>query len=173
MINGLFSLLDPIVRKYGGIVDKYLGDGALVTWGTLGASAPNSKDLMNCGVDLLKSLELHNQSLKQRGLMPIKIGIGLHIGEALVGTIGSSERLEYTAIGPAVNLASRLESLCKMHDAEIVASDEMIRELSHHPDTQWHRIDGVQVRGIERHISIWTYKYSDSQNFEYTTEYAA
>ncbi len=168
MINGLFSLLDPVVRKYGGIVDKYLGDGALVTWGTLGASAPNAKDLMTCGVDLLKSLETHNQSLKQRGLMPIKIGIGLHIGEALVGTIGSSERLEYTAIGPAVNLASRLESLCKMHDAEIVASDDMIRELNLQPDTQWHRIDGVQVRGIERHISIWTYKHSEQQNNAYT-----
>lgn len=170
MINGLFSLLDPIVRRYGGIVDKYLGDGALVTWGTLGASAPNSSDLMNCGVDLLKSLEVHNQSLKQRGLMPIKIGIGLHIGEALVGTIGSSERLEYTAIGPAVNLASRLESLCKMHDAEIVASDELITELGSHPDAQWSRVDGVQVRGIERHISIWTYKQPSQSEFENTLE---
>lgn len=165
LVNSLFSLIDPIVRQHGGIVDKYLGDGALITWGTLGSSAPNSQAMITCSEEMLQALETHNKLLRQQGLMPIKIGIGLHIGEALVGTVGSAERLEYTAIGPAVNLASRLESLCKVYDADIVASDELILGLDTKPANTWQVVSGVQVRGIERAIKIWTYKhYGQSEN---------
>ena len=164
LVNSLFSLIDPIVRQRGGIVDKYLGDGALITWGTLGSSAPNAGEMVHCAVETLEALEVRNQHIKHQGLMPLKIGIGLHIGEALVGTVGSAERLEYTAIGPAVNLASRLESLCKVHDAEIVASDEIILGLEKSPNESWASVSGVQVRGIARDIKIWVYKPLEKSN---------
>lgn len=169
LVNSLFSLIDPIVRQHGGIVDKYLGDGALITWGTLGSSAPSSQAMITCAEEMLNALEVRNKLLRQQGLMPLKIGIGLHIGEALVGTVGSAERLEYTAIGPAVNLASRLESLCKIYDADIVASDDIISGLGTEPTTTWSATSGVQVRGIERAIKIWTYKpHSQSEALSLT-----
>ncbi|MCX6124366.1 MAG: GAF domain-containing protein, partial [Proteobacteria bacterium] len=62
LINGLFSLMDPIVRKFGGLVDKYLGDGALVTWGCLGDSIPNSNDMLECATSILEALREHKAS---------------------------------------------------------------------------------------------------------------
>lgn len=158
-LNGFFSLIDPIVRKHGGIVDKYLGDGALITWGTLGSSAPNTDEMIQCSIDILTNLSEHNRSLVKNGLPTLKIGIGLHVGDALVGTVGSSERLEYTAIGPAVNLASRMESLCKVYDSEIVMSEEMVSEhIKLSSDPRWHYVQNVEVRGIARKVNIWTYR---------------
>lgn len=169
LINGLFSLLDPLVRKYGGVVDKFLGDGALVTWGSLGTSSPDSMDMVMCATEFLESLTRHNLGLKAQGLMPLHVGIGLHVGDALVGTVGSAQRLEYTAIGPTVNLGARLEQLCKVYDCDIVASDDLMQGLSVPPSTSWERVENISVRGMERRITIWAFHQNpDTKNLRST-----
>lgn len=158
LVNGLYSVLDPIVRRHGGIVDKYLGDGALVTWGTLGSNAPNASQMIQCGLDFLLALTNHNQALNSQGLSPIKVGIGMHIGEALVGNVGSKERQEYTAIGSAVNLGARLEQLSKAYNASIVASDDIMRDQPDVTAQGWKKVDGVSIRGIHQPVSVWIYQ---------------
>ncbi|MCX6124367.1 MAG: adenylate/guanylate cyclase domain-containing protein [Proteobacteria bacterium] len=89
--------------------------------------------------------------------------MGLHVGDALVGNIGSEERLEYTAIGPGVNLAARLEQLCKVYNSEIVVSHELMLGLEVSPSAGWLKVDGVNARGVERGLAIWVYNHERSK----------
>jgi len=132
LLNQYFSKMTAIVHKHGGTVDKFIGDGMMAFFG-----APNSLPCPEeCALDaareMLNALHALNQHLQTQDIAPLKIGIGLHSGDAVIGYIGSDERHEYTAIGDTVNIAARLEGLCKELRFPVICSAAVAQRLPDH-----------------------------------------
>lgn len=130
ILNRYFDTMVESVHKYGGTVDKFIGDGLMVFFGAPNSSEHPVRDAFLCADEMLQRLVELNDSLKQDGLEVLQIGIGLHYGDAVVGHIGSSKRHEYTAIGDTVNLAARLEGLTKELNYPIVCSKTVADALA-------------------------------------------
>lgn len=110
LLNRFFSAMSEIIFAHGGTLDKYTGDGLMALFGAPSATPEDAKNALEAAVAMQKRLVTLNAELETEGFAPIRVGIGLHTGEATVGYIGSDQRSEYTAIGDTVNIASRLES---------------------------------------------------------------
>lgn len=109
----LTEMVDIVEQRYGGMVNKFLGDGFMALFGVGDAANGHPTQATAAGLEMLHSLKTINQYLQAQGLEPLEMGIGIHTGIAVVGSIGSSRRLEYTAIGDTINVAARVESLTK------------------------------------------------------------
>ena len=109
------------------MVNKYLGDGFMAIFGAGDSSSHHADDAVAAGREILSVVEKLNVDLTARGLAPLRIGIGIHSGRAIVGSIGSPQRLEFTAIGNTVNIASRVEGLTKALGKSLLVT-EAVRE---------------------------------------------
>src|SRR5262249_35275606 len=107
MLNEYFQIMVGIINKHGGIVDKFIGDAIMAVWGAPNATDRDTQNAVKACIEMRQALNSLNELRAGRGQVPIKIGMGLHRGEAISGTIGSSERMEYTVIGDTVNQSSR------------------------------------------------------------------
>lgn len=112
-LNRYFELMIQAIHEHEGTLDKFIGDGIMAFFGAPGALANPCQSAFAAAKDMLKALEGFNQEWTSQGREPLRIGIGLHFGEASVGHVGSETRNEYTAIGDVVNVASRVEGLTK------------------------------------------------------------
>ncbi|NNM30786.1 MAG: CHASE2 domain-containing protein, partial [Akkermansiaceae bacterium] len=130
-LNEYFSRMVRIVFSRGGTLDKFIGDAVMATWG--GLSDEPYDDLVQSAVsaaaEMQKALEELNADWERRGLQPFEAGIGIHFGEAVVGEIGSDERSDFTAIGDAVNVASRIEGLTKHLQVPVLMTGEAAAKL--------------------------------------------
>lgn len=113
LLNLFLSEMGESVEQHEGMVNKFLGDGFMALFGVGDESANHAVQAVAAALEMLTRLQLINQQLERQSQSPLTMGIGIHTGRAVVGSIGSSRRLEYTAIGNTVNIASRVESLTK------------------------------------------------------------
>lgn len=118
-------MADCIFRQ-GGTLDKFIGDGAMATFGTPDAQPDDESRALRCALDMARTVMDWNRGRQLRGLPPVRISVGVHVGPVLMGAIGSRNRLEYSAVGDTVNVASRLEQLSRSHGAVIVTSAETL-----------------------------------------------
>jgi adenylate cyclase len=121
LLNRYFSAMTDIIFAHGGTLDKYLGDGLMALFGAPTVTPKDAANAMSAAVAMQRRMLSINEELRAEGFPEIGVGIGLHTGEVIVGYIGSERRSEYTAIGDAVNTASRLESNAKA--GEILVSE--------------------------------------------------
>jgi adenylate cyclase len=124
LLNEYFTEMVTIVIKEDGIVDKFIGDAIMIVFG-----APEPEDnaplrAVRTAVGMRRALAKLNERLKARGIEPLRTGIGIHTGEVVAGSIGHADRREYTVIGDAVNLASRLESSTKELGVNVLISED-------------------------------------------------
>lgn len=147
---------------HDGTVDKYIGDAILVHFGT-----PHPKDddpvrALACAADMIADLERWNEDRGGSGREIIRIGIGIHYGDVVVGNIGDAKRLEYAVLGDTVNVASRLEQLSRQAGASIVVSNDLVEAVRSLgvdpqdvlPDLQ--QEDTFTVRGRRQPVGVWT-----------------
>ncbi|MEM9770285.1 MAG: adenylate/guanylate cyclase domain-containing protein [Cyanobacteria bacterium P01_D01_bin.73] len=154
MLNSYFGTMVEAVFEYGGTLDKFIGDALMAVFG---APLPLDDDhawmAVACALEMrsrLNKLNRHRQLLNQT---PIHIGIGIGSGEVVVGNIGSSRRMDYTAIGDAVNVSARLESLTKEYACDMIVSEST---YAHCRDRVWARdLDRVRVKGKTEFIRIY------------------
>jgi adenylate cyclase len=111
--------------REGGVVDKYIGDAIMAVFGAPRSSPDAAARALRAAQGMSRALEAHNAARAAKGLPPLKHGIGVHFGPVIAGNIGTQTRTQYTVIGDAVNLGSRLESATKELGVELLVSREL------------------------------------------------
>jgi adenylate cyclase len=127
LLDDYFGHMGQIVMGHGGMVNKFLGDGMMACWGVPDGDAKHAVHAMQAALDMRTKLEELNAWREQRGEPRLRIGIGLHTGVVAAGMLGGAEQHEYTVIGDAVNLASRVEGLTKELGVDILVSESTWR----------------------------------------------
>jgi adenylate cyclase len=150
-LESLFEFMIEIVNRHHGIINKFLGDGFMAVFG---APLSDGKDCLNAVEAAQEILERLRQEVEAGTIMPTTVGIGLHAGEAVTGSIGSALRREYTVIGDVVNLAARIEKLNKEFDSQLLIS-EMVWQAVNEDRKKAVPMGEVQVRGREQAIQVY------------------
>lgn len=155
-INSYLTRVGPVIRQYNGFIDKYLGDGIMALF-------PNSpEDAVQAAIEMQQQVKIYNKHRKNSGYQPISIGIGLHTGTLMLGTIGEAERMESTVISDAVNLASRVEGLTKLYGVGIVASVQTLCRIDDPQHYKCRFLDRVQVKGKQTPVAVFEIYDGDS-----------
>lgn len=157
-------LVERAAGQHNGMVDKYLGDGAIVTFGTSAGDAGSPRDAVACARALLANIAEWNQERANEGTPPLAIGVGLHHGPVTVGVAGGERHAEVTVTGDTVNVASRLEALTKEHGAVIIASDAVIRDLAASGADAlaagFEALGDQPIRGRAKPLAVWALRRS-------------
>src|SRR6185436_13765009 len=150
-LESLFEFMIEIVNRHHGVVNKFLGDGFMAVFD---APLSDGSDCLNGVKAAQEILERVREEVDRGNVLPTRVGIGLHAGEAVTGSIGSSQRREYTVIGDVVNLASRIEKLNKEFGSQFLVS-EMVWQSLRDQLKQAIPMGRVQVRGREEAIQVY------------------
>lgn len=142
------------VMDQRGTVDKFIGDAVMAFWNAPLITADHTRCACVCAIKMLDTLTELNSIWKEQGKPNIEIGIGIHCGMARVGNMGSQQRFDYTVMGDAVNLSSRLEGLNKMYGTEILVSDA-VYAINQDSDLVFRRVDRVRVKGKAKPVTIY------------------
>ncbi|MES2801490.1 MAG: adenylate/guanylate cyclase domain-containing protein [Bdellovibrionota bacterium] len=130
MLNEYFEVMVGIIGRHGGVVDKFIGDAIMAVWGVPTGSDRDTENGLKACLEMRSALVILNNSRRERNLTEIHIGMGLHAGAAISGTIGSEERMEFTVIGDTVNVTARIESSTKHFEVDLLVSDEVFARMS-------------------------------------------
>ena len=150
-LESLFEFMIEIVNRHHGIINKFLGDGFMAVFG---APLSDGKDCKNALEAAREILERVHQEVQAGTILPTTVGIGLHAGEAVTGSIGSALRREYTVIGDVVNLAARIEKLNKRFDSQLLIS-EIVWQAVSGDQGKAVPMGQVQVKGREQSIQVY------------------
>jgi adenylate cyclase len=129
-LNDYFSEMVEAVFEYGVILDKFMGDGMLAVFGTFGDQPDHARRAVMTALKMKALLAKINGHRSMNGKPPINIGIGVHTDEVVTGNIGSQRRLEYTVVGDGVNTTSRVESLNKLFNTNILITHSTYLEVA-------------------------------------------
>nr|AGS54225.1 adenylate cyclase [uncultured bacterium contig00113] len=159
-LNRYFSGQVDIIYKRSGIVDKYIGDAIMAFWGAPEKHDDDALQSVLSGLEMIDAIAVFNENQKKIGKCEFRIGIGINYGEVTVGNIGSERKMDYTVIGDAVNLASRMEGLTKTYHSEILITEALHEELKKSPSAGlfFRLLDTVAVKGKTRGVKIYTVK---------------
>jgi len=148
-----FSALTEAFLAEGGTVDKYIGDAVMVFWNAPHRQSDHVERACRAVLSGKQANEQLNKQFEAEGLPPFITRFGIHVAEAVVGNLGSSERMEYTALGTAVNLASRLEGLNKEYGTTILVSEQVYSRVQHR--FQFRSIDTVVAKGMTTETRVY------------------
>ena len=149
-LDAVFEILVDIVDRHNGIVNKFLGDGLLAIFGAPIEDPLEAANAVRAAREMLSAVGASNVG----NAWPIRLGIGIHVGQAVAGIVGSSRRKEYTVVGDTVNLASRLETLNKEVGSELIVSDA-VREAAGDAIGDALPLGPITVRGYTKPVTVW------------------
>lgn len=152
-LNEYFSGMVESVLHHHGVVDKFIGDAIMAVFG---APVPEPEDpvhAVRAALAMRDRLATINEGFRERGLPEIRAGIGLHSGQVVAGNMGHSERMEYTVIGDAVNLASRLEGMTKELKCDIVVSEDLYEQVK--SKVVCEPLHEIRVKGRDREVMVY------------------
>lgn len=122
LLNELFGVLSEVVFRHGGTVDKFIGDCIMAVWGAPLPVDDHAARAVTAAEDMMRFLEASNETFRERYGVELRLGIGIHSGEAIAGNIGGDKRMEYTVVGDVVNVAARLETIAKPNQVLVSAA---------------------------------------------------
>src|SRR6516165_7679243 len=159
LLRKCLGLFEEAVFAHGGTLDKYLGDGLMATFGT---PLPGPRDASNAVASaraMTRKMVAWNDTRRAEGLPPLRIGIGLHHGEVVLGDIGGERRLEFAVLGDTVNVASRIQDMTRPLDTAILASEAVIEAVKREGGSEL--LDGFRdvgrhaLRGRQGVLHLW------------------
>lgn len=147
VMNDVFEIIEAEVLKYGGEILKFIGDALLIIFPTSSCTENLAAHMIRSAVQSVLRVEEHGKKHN----LSLSVGFGCHIGEVLYGNIGTPNRLDFTVMGPAVNLTSRLESMCKTLGAQLIVSPVVAEQ---HKDVL-RSYGSHELKGVSQAIEIW------------------
>ena len=153
LLNGYFDAISEPIGRHGGEILKFMGDGLLAIFPLSEPSA--CANLLRALAEARDAMVALNQNHSEIGRSPLNYGVGVHVGDVMYGNIGSQSRLDFTVIGPAVNMASRLEALTKQLGRRVLLSRAFADLVQ--SDFELERVGEYQVRGFSEPIELFAY----------------
>lgn len=154
LVNRFLTPMTDIILKNEGTVDKYMGDCIMAFWNAPLNVKNQELKATYTALEMLKSLKELNNNLKEDGLLPINIGIGLNSGSVVVGNMGSSQRFDYSVLGDAVNLAARLEGQSKGYGMKTIIGETTAQAIEQ--EILCIELDKIAVKGKKEGVKIFT-----------------
>jgi class 3 adenylate cyclase len=148
-LNSYLKNVNPIIRAHHGFIDKYIGDAIMALF------PHDPANSLQAALDLQKAVVKYNQGRRIAGYVPITIGIGIHRGDLILGTIGEEERMQTTVIADAVNVASRLEGLTKTFHVGLLVSGSVVDGLPADHKFKLRHLGGVKAKGKSQSVEIY------------------
>ncbi|VAW94634.1 Adenylate cyclase [hydrothermal vent metagenome] len=153
LLNEYFTYISMACELYNGTIDKYMGDCAMVVFGVPQADADHQFNAISCAIMIQRLIQRLNVLREQQGKQAVHFRIGINSGEMLAGNMGSNDRMQYTVVGEAVNLAARLHTAAE--SGQIVITDTLVKSA----DIQWriiaHRHKSIELRGITEPVTTY------------------
>lgn len=162
-LNRYFSTMVEIIKKHGGTIDKFIGDAIMAEFGTPVSYEDNCRRAVAAAYEMraaLPSIDLGDLVLPDG--MKFNIGIGIHYGDVIVGSIGSKDKTDYSVIGDNVNLASRLEGLTKTYGTQILVSQSVLEDAGEN-SFYFRHLDDVRVKGKKNAVPIYAVDRSEDE----------
>jgi len=153
LVNEFLDPMTDVIFAREGTLDKYIGDAIMAVWGAPISQTDHAARACQAALGMMQRVPELSKEWAQRGLPPLRIGIGLNTGPMVVGNMGSARRLSYTVIGDNVNLASRLEGLNKMYGSGIIVSESTFHAAAHVVVAR--ELDLVRVKGKKLPVRIF------------------
>ena len=147
-INTYLQRISPEIRNHNGFIVKYIGDGVMAVF------PEGVDDAIQAGIVMLEQLQEYNQSRQINGYIPLNIGIGIHVGDTMVGIIGDANRMQADALSDHVNLTARLESLTKYYGVSLLISGDVVERLSQPEKYHIRFLDRAIVKGRQEAITV-------------------
>ena len=153
LLNEYFTYISMACELYKGTIDKYMGDCAMVVFGVPEKDPEHMFNAISCAIMIQRLIERLNALRKQQGKQEVHFRIGVNSGEMLAGNMGSNDRMQYTVVGEAVNLAARLHTAAEQ--GQIVITDNFVKSA----DIQWrviaHQHKSLELRGIAEPVTTY------------------
>lgn len=154
---GYYRAITPIITDNHGIIDKFIGDAVM---GLFPASGPAA---VRAAAELQKEMRLLNEFRRQGGAADIRVGVGLHAGDLVLGTIGDKTRMETTVLGDTVNISARLESLTKRYFVSVILSDTVYKGLPESDQAYCREFGRANIRGRSAQLTLYEYFAGDAE----------
>jgi len=154
-LNKYLEFMTPAIKKYNGFIDKYVGDAVMALFPT------SAEDAVLAAVEMNKQLAVYNSDGSAPGQDPVNMGVGIHIGQLVLGTIGRETRMETTVISDTVNASARLENLNKTYKTSVLISGAVRDELSPEIQSFCRLIDRTQVKGKVEFLDVYEVYLAD------------
>jgi len=151
-INAFLTPITKVIHDNRGTIDKYMGDAVMAFWGAPLEDEKHALHALNAAVDIVQRMHSLRKEFSEKQWPEIYVGVGVNTGVMNVGNKGSEFRVDYTILGDAVNLGSRLEGLTKVYGVDIITSEFTKHEV---PEFEYRELDRVRVKGKDKPVSIY------------------
>ncbi|MBO6783621.1 MAG: adenylate/guanylate cyclase domain-containing protein [Alphaproteobacteria bacterium] len=162
LLRAFHRRVERAVFEHGGTLDKYLGDGALATFGTPDPDPSDPANALRCARRLFEDIDAWNVRRREAGFPTVRLSVGIHYGGVVVGDIGTERRLEFAVIGDTVNVAARLEEATRTVGCQMIVSNDLVdAALANTPEaadgllTGLTPLERLALRGREGTIDVW------------------
>jgi adenylate cyclase len=168
LLRDFHARLEQAVFEHDGTLDKYLGDGVMATFGTPDAGPGDALNALTAARAMLADIAAWNRERARAGETAVRLSIGIHYGEVVLGDIGSERRLEFAVIGDVVNVASRLESLTRELGSPLVVSDALVAAARANPKgalalAGLRPAEPQRLRGRDQPVAVWALDAAESE----------
>ena len=153
ILNEYFAEMEPIIIKYNGVINKFIGDAIMAIFGEPIQDSNHPQNAVKCAYEMLQKVEYLKEKWISEGKPKFEIGVGVNTGEVFIGNIGTETRMEYAVIGDTVNLASRIEGYNKVYKTNLLVSSSTYGYISDIADVI--KIKEVQIRGKSKKMDIY------------------
>ena len=152
VLNEYLDAVTVAIQNHGGVVDKFVGDAVMAIWGVPEQGAKDSLSAVKAAVDIRTTIQALNARRVAAGEFGIDVGIGIHAGSTIFGTMGNGARVDHTVIGPTINIAARLESMTKDLGCDIIISHSVLSDVV--DAVLIEDIGLVEIRGMTAQVGV-------------------